>query len=74
MMVLFLIVTKWGLTGFTFCTKGVTKAVAHINDTLGPALIQSVSTSAQFSFVYCTQHKFTTNSNLKVLSVVSEML
>ncbi|XP_010789645.1 gamma-enolase-like [Notothenia coriiceps] len=27
--------------------KGVTKAVGHINDTLGPALIQSVSTSAE---------------------------
>lgn len=66
MMVLFLIVTKWGLTGFTFYTKGVTKAVAHINDTLGPALIQSVSTSLWLSSVLFTVHS--TSSQPRVTS------
>lgn len=41
-----------GLTVFVFllplpCCQGVTKAVNHINDTLGPALIKSVSSSGR---------------------------
>lgn len=32
---------------------GVTKAVGHINDTLAPALIQSVSRSAELVKIYC---------------------
>lgn len=32
---------------FCACVSGVTKAVGHINDTLGPALIQSVSRTGQ---------------------------
>lgn len=39
------------LTYLYFPALGVTKAVGHINDTLGPALIQSVSTSAEIGSI-----------------------
>lgn len=42
--------TDWHISS----SKGVMKAVAHINDTLGPALLQSVSNSVRLRLVYCT--------------------
>ena len=44
-----LVTQMWADSFFSVCPAvlGVTKAVGHINDTLGPALIQSVSSRAE---------------------------
>lgn len=55
-----------GLTCFTYLT-GVTKAVGHINDTLAPALIQSVSRSENPAKMYVWWITKDNTSNLAAL-------